>query len=135
MNEAVALRVVKPLDHTGHLLSFLPASQRHVKRKSEGHPTDNGWTKLWSHTQRAIIGAPTVYHIRRRIDSPAGAALADRSRAGPASSPGGEPQAASRRPAPPAASPLLFRISNGARGLPLPPRSPPPGEISVPPAI
>src|SRR5947207_1925438 len=39
LNEAVALRVVKPLDHTSHLLSFLPASQRHVKRKSEGHPT------------------------------------------------------------------------------------------------
>src|SRR5205807_2659578 len=35
LNEAVALRVVKPLDGSRHLLSFLPASQRHVKRQSE----------------------------------------------------------------------------------------------------
>src|SRR5439155_18300535 len=69
LNEAVALRVVKPLDRPGHLLSFLPASQRHVERQSEGYPTDNGWTKLWSHTQRASIGARGVYHNHVRIDS------------------------------------------------------------------
>src|SRR6266567_2889305 len=57
LNEAVALRVVKPLDGSRHLLSFLPASQRRLERQSEGYPADNGWTKLWSHTQCAAIGA------------------------------------------------------------------------------
>src|SRR5437016_4835988 len=57
LNEAVTLRIVEPLDHTGHLLSFLPASQRRLERQSEGYPADNGWTKLWSHTKCASIGA------------------------------------------------------------------------------
>src|SRR5438132_620535 len=60
LNEAVALRVVKPLDSPRHLLCFLPASQRRVERQSVGFPADNGWTKLWSHTRRASISAGRV---------------------------------------------------------------------------